>query len=121
MKEKSKGREMSVCPCFLGFFSVSLELNKDGRIIYMRPSLSFTVLIFILYDALCHHGTGYLHEAGYIGAFYVVDVVGCTSVAEALGVYVAHDLMQSFVHFLGRPGYVHGVLGHFQTGSCYTS
>ena len=38
----------------------------------------------ILYYALGDHGLGYFHEAGDVGAFYVIDISFLLSVGDAL-------------------------------------
>ena len=35
--------------------------------------------------------------------------------------HVAHNLMESLVHFIGGPTDVHGVLRHFETARCHTA
>ena len=57
-----------------------------------------------LYDALCHHGFGHFHEAGHVGALYVVDVaIGFRTVLHAVLMDVLHDGVQAVVHFFGCP------------------
>ncbi len=53
--------------------------------------------------ALGHHGMSHLHETGNVRAFHVVDVTICAAVAQALGMNVAHDLVQTGIHLLCRP------------------
>lgn len=66
-------------------------------------------------DALTHHGVGHLHESGDVGALHVVDVsVGLGAVLDALGVDVAHYLVQAAVNLLGAPLQVLGVLAHLE-------
>lgn len=64
----------------------------------------FTHALFVLYDALCHHGVGNFHESGYIGTAYIVDVsVGGFAVVDALLVYGVHDAVEFFIYFGSAP------------------
>ena len=70
-----------------------------------------------LYDALGEHGVGNLHEAGHVCAAHEVDgAVRLAAIAHALVVNVRHNLVETVVHFLGRPRDVHGVLRAEQIG-----
>ena len=64
-----------------------------------------------------HHGIGDLHEAGYIGAFYVVNVVVLLTVLHALAVDVRHDTVQFLVYLSACPSDAFRVLSHLKTRS----
>ena len=78
-------------------------------------------MTIFLHNSLCHHRTCHLHEPGDIGALHVIDVVALLAMCHALVVDIAHNLVQTRVDLGCRPGDMHGVLRHFQTGGRYTT
>ena len=67
-------------------------------------------------NTLGHHGAGYLHKAGYIGALDIVDItVGLGAIFDTLLMNVAHDLLETGIDLLLAPGELLGVLSHLET------
>ena len=61
-----------------------------------------------LYDTLCEHCIGNLHEAGNVGTLDVVDLtVGLGTVLNSGVVDVAHNAAQTLVDFFSAPAEPH--------------
>ena len=60
-----------------------------------------------LHDALCEHSLGDLHESGYVGTLYIVNIVAFLTVLHALLVDTTHNLVQALVNLLGGPAHAH--------------
>ena len=74
------------------------------------------------YHSLGHHGTGHLHEAGYVGATDIVDsAVLALAIADALGVDAVHDFVQALVHVFCTPYDVGCILAHLQATGSHTT
>ena len=75
-----------------------------------------------LHNSLCHHRLRHLHEASDIGTLHVVDItIWFFAILHTLSMNGVHDTMKFFVHFLGRPTEVHGILTHFKSTCCHSS
>ena len=74
--------------------------EMSPRIYTPRGHSHFSFLIlYFLHNALLHHRTRHLHEAGNVCALYEVEVFISLTVAHALVVDVLHNLVETDVHF----------------------
>ena len=83
------------------------QLNKRGPVIPTSPALPYIKPILNVHYSeytLGHHGTGYLHEAGHIGAFHVVHkTIGLGAMRHTLGVDIRHDILEPGVNLGSTP------------------